>query len=177
METTGAFDLLERWLTTLSALRGGSDKTLDAYRRDVGGFLGFLANHLGGPQGLAALGRVKITDMRSWMAHERHRGIGARSLARELSAVKSFYRWLSSTHEIDVSAVLATRAPKFKSQLPRPVARDAAKALIDTVEHQSLEDWIGARDTAVITLLYGCGLRISEALALDYSDTPCPKPC
>ena len=174
MASAGAFDLLERWLTTLAALREVSDNTIEAYRRDVSGFLGFLAGHFGGPQGLAALGRVKITDMRAWMAHERHRGVGARSLARELSAVKSFYRWLSEVENVEATSVLATRTPKFKAQLPRPVARDAARELLDTVELQSAEGWVGARDTAVVTLLYGCGLRISEALALNFSDTPLP---
>ena len=175
MASAGAFDLLERWLTTLAALRGVSDNTIEAYRRDVSGFLGFLAGHFGGPQGLAALGRVKITDMRAWMAHERHRGVGARSLARELSAVKSFYRWLNEVENVEATSVLATRTPKFKAQLPRPVARDAARELLDTVELQSAEGWVGARDTAVVTLLYGCGLRISEALALNFSDTPLPE--
>ncbi len=174
MANTGAHDLLERWLTTLIALRGVSDNTIEAYRRDVSGFLGFLANHFGGPQGVTALGRVKITDMRAWMAHERRRGVGARTLARELSAVKSFYRWLSETEGVEATSVLATRTPKFKAQLPRPVARDAARELLDTVELQSAEGWVGARDTAVVTLLYGCGLRISEALALNFSDTPLP---
>ncbi len=174
MASAGAYDLLERWLTTLAALRGISDNTIEAYRRDVSGFLGFLAGHFGGPQGPAALGRVKITDMRAWMAHERHRGVGARTLARELSAVKSFYRWLSEVENVEATSVLATRTPKFKAQLPRPVARNAARELLDTVELQSAEGWVGARDTAVVTLLYGCGLRISEALALNVSDTPLP---
>jgi integrase/recombinase XerC len=175
MASAGAYDLLERWLTTLAALRGVSDNTTEAYRRDVSGFLGFLAAHLGGPQGLAALGQVKITDMRAWMAHERRRGVSARTLARELSAVKSFYRWLSETESVEATSVLATRTPKFKAQLPRPVARRAARELLDTVELQSAPGWVGARDTAVVTLLYGCGLRISEALALNFSDTPLPE--
>jgi integrase/recombinase XerC len=175
MASAGAYDLLERWLTTLAALRGVSDNTTEAYRRDVSGFLGFLAAHLGGPQGLAALGQVKITDMRAWMAHERRRGVSARTLARELSAVKSFYRWLSETESVEATSVLATRTPKFKAQLPRPVARRAARELLDTVELQSAQGWVGARDTAVVTLLYGCGLRISEALALNFSDTPLPE--
>jgi len=171
---SGSYDLLERWLVTLTALRGISDKTIEAYRRDVGGFLGFLAGHFGGRQGKSALASMKITDMRAWMAHERRRGIGARSLARELSAVKSFYRWLSETEDMEVTSVLATRTPKFKAQLPRPIARDAAKEMIETVEFQSVEGWIGARDTAVLTLLYGCGLRISEALNLNFADAPLP---
>ncbi len=171
---SGANDLLERWLQTQSALRGGAEKTIVAYQRDVTGFLGFLTKHYGENLGKSALSQVKITDMRAWMAQERRRGIGARSLARELSAVKSFYRWLGEVEGVEVTAVLATRSPKFKAQLPRPVAVSDAKALINTVELQSQDGWIGARDTAVVTLLYGCGLRISEALALRFSDTPLP---
>jgi len=175
MASAGAHDLLERWLTTMTALRGVSDNTIEAYQRDVGGFLGFLAVHFGGPQGVTALGSVNITDMRAWMAHERRRGVGARSLARELSAVKSFYRWLNETEGVESTSVLAARTPKFKAQLPRPVARAAARELLETVEFQSAEGWVGARDTAVMTLLYGCGLRISEALSLNFADTPLPE--
>lgn len=170
----GAYDMLDRWLQTLSALGGASDKTQVAYRRDVAGFLGFLTRHFGRQLGTTALSKVKITDMRAWMASERRRGIGARSLARALSAVKSFYRWLGETTDTDVTSVLATRAPKFKAQLPRPVRPHQAKALLKAVDLQSNENWIGARDAAVVTLLYGCGLRISEALSLKRKDAPLP---
>lgn len=165
--STGAFNLLQRWLASITALQGASDKTVEAYQRDVAGFIGFLSNHFGGDLGKTKLGQIKITDMRAWMAFERRRGVGPRSLARELSAVKSFFRWLGEAEGIEVTAPLATRAPKFKPQLPRPVARDQAKALIDIAELQTTDNWTGARDAAVITLLYGCGLRISEALGLD----------
>ncbi len=170
--SAGAFDLLQRWLASITALQGASNKTVEAYQRDVAGFIGFLSNHFGGDLGKIKLGQIKITDMRAWMAFERRRGIGPRSLSRELSAVKSFFRWLGETEGIEVTAALATRAPKFKPQLPRPVARDQAKALIDTAEMQTTDNWTGARDTAVITLLYGCGLRISEALNLKRSAVP-----
>lgn len=169
---SGAFDLLGRWLTSIAALQGASAKTVEAYQRDVSGFLGFLTNHLGGDLGKSRLGEVKITDMRAWMAFERRRGVGPRSLARELSAVKSFYRWLGEAEGVEVTAPLATRAPKFKPQLPRPMAQDQAKAMIETVELQTLDGWTGARDAAVITLLYGCGLRISEALGLTRATAP-----
>nr|WP_325251539.1 tyrosine recombinase XerC [Amylibacter sp.] len=169
---SGAFDLLERWLSSITALQGASAKTVEAYQRDVSGFLGFLTNHLGGDLGKSKLGAVKITDMRAWMAFERRRGVGPRSLARELSAVKSFYRWLGEAEGVEVTAPLATRAPKFKPQLPRPMAQDQAKAMIETVEWQTLDGWTGARDAAVITLLYGCGLRISEALGLTCAAAP-----
>lgn len=169
---SAAYDLLERWLSSMTALRGSSDKTVEAYQRDVTGFLGFLAQHLGGDLGKTRLGQVKLTDMRAWMANERRRGIAARSLARELSAVKSFFRWLGETEGIEVTEPLATRAPKYKLALPRPIARDQARAVIKTVEWQSADSWTGARDSAVITLLYGCGMRISEALGLTRSVVP-----
>lgn len=170
--SSGAFALLQRWLASITALQGVSDKTIEAYQRDVAGFIGFLSNHFGGDLGKSKLGQIKITDMRAWMAFERRRGVGPRSLARELSAVKSFFRWLGEAEGIEVTAPLATRAPKFKPQLPRPVARDQARAMIDTAELQTTDSWTGARDTAVITLLYGCGLRISEALGLNRKAAP-----
>ena len=88
-------------------------------------------------QGLAALARITVADMRAWMADQRGSGVGARSLARKLSAVKSFYRWLSDREGFEPTAVLSTRAPKFTKKLPRPLAEDAARAMIDTVELQS----------------------------------------
>jgi integrase/recombinase XerC len=112
--------------------------------------------------------------MRAWMAHERGRGVGARSLARSLSAVKSFYRWLAEREGFEPTAVLSTRAPKFQRKLPRPLEIDAASDMIETVELQSNDPWIAARDAAVVTLLYGCGLRISEALGLTGRDVPLP---
>ncbi len=112
--------------------------------------------------------------MRAWMAHERGRGVSARSLARSLSAVKSFYRWLAEREGFDPTAVLSVRSPKFQRKLPRPLAVDAARAMIETVELQTDKDWIAARDAAVVTLLYGCGLRISEALGLTGASVPLP---
>ena len=173
--STGAHDLMEHWLSHVTAIRGQSDKTIDAYRRDVSGYLGFLTNYKGCSLGKSALAAITITDMRAWMAHERRRGIAARSLARSLSAVKSFYRWLSETHGLEVTSVLATRAPKFKVGLPHPVASNDAKTMIKTANFQSAEAWVSARDTAVLTLLYGCGLRISEALDLTFRQTPLPE--
>jgi integrase/recombinase XerC len=106
------------------------------------------------------------------MARERDRGLSARSLARALSAVRTFHVWLAEAEGIEAPAVSATRGPRRKARLPRPVSPDAAKALIETIELQSLKAWVGARDVAVATLLYGCGLRISEALGLRQADAP-----
>lgn len=168
-------DALDRWLAGLSALSDASENTLRAYRADVLGFLGFMQTHQGDAAGIGPLTRLTLSDMRAWMAAERSGGIGARSLARKLSAVKNFMSWLSEREGFDATPVLAARAPKFRKPLPRPLDEDAARAMIDRVELQSATDWIAARDTAVVTLLYGCGLRISEALSLTGADTPLPE--
>lgn len=170
-----ALNTLELWLSHQQALNGAAKNTLTAYQNDLLGYLAFITRHLGDETGLAPLKSVNVTDMRSWMAHERGRGVSARSLARSLSAVKSFYRWLAIRENFDPTAVLSTRSPKFQNKLPRPLAVDAARAMIDTVELQSTKSWIARRDVAVVTLLYGCGLRISEALGLTGADTPLPE--
>lgn len=167
-----ARDAMQTWLETRKALKSAPDTTLSAYRADVLGFLAFLAQHHGGAQGLAPLARVTHRDMRAWMARERARGSGPRSLARRLSAVKSFYRFLASREGFDPSAVLSVRAPRHPRKLPRPLAEEAAAAVLDQVGMQHPEPWIAARDAAVVTLLYGCGLRISEALSLTGAALP-----
>ena len=167
-------DILGKWLDHQRALSGAAENTLKAYQTDVLGFLSFMTQHNGGAQGLAPIAKIGVRDMRSWMAHERGRGVGARSLARSLSAVKSFYRWLAEREDFEPTAVLSTRSPKFQKKLPRPLAEDAATAMIETVELQAREPWVAARDSAVVTLLYGCGLRISEALGLKGADAPLP---
>ena len=167
-------DALQLWLQGLSALDGAAANTLTAYQGDLSGFLAFMTSHHGAPQGLGALARISTSDMRAWMAQERNTGTGARSLARKLSAVNSFFNWLAEREGFEPTAVLAARAPKYQKKLPRPLAQDAARAVIDTVELQSTTDWVAARDVAVVTLLYGCGLRISEALALTGKAAPLP---
>jgi integrase/recombinase XerC len=163
---------LASFLEHASALKDASDNTISAYRTDVIDFIAFLTTHHAEPQGLAPLARVTTSDMRSWLAHLRHDNLSPRSMARKLSAVKSFYRWLAEREGFEPTAVLSARAPKFQKKLPRPLTEDAARAMIDTVELQSTKSWQGARDAAVITLLYGCGLRISEALSLTGRDWP-----
>ena len=168
-------DALRHWLDSLGALAGRSGNTQNAYRGDVTEFLSFMTLHHSERQGLAALERITVSDMRAWMADQRNSGVGARSLARKLSAVKSFYRWLAEREGFEPTTVLSTRSPKFTRKLPRPLAEDAARAMIETVEVQSNSDWVAARDVAVVTLLYGCGLRISEALSLTGADAPLPE--
>ncbi|MDV7142876.1 tyrosine recombinase XerC [Tropicimonas sp. TH_r6] len=163
---------MSRWLDHLRAIDGVAENTITAYQRDLLSFLAFLTRHHGDSLGRAPLARLTISDMRAWMAHERGRGIAARSLARELSAVKNFAGWMAERDGFDATAILAARAPKYRRKLPRPLAEDAAKAVLETVEFQSEDPWIAARDVAVVTLLYGCGLRISEALGLTADALP-----
>jgi len=167
-------DALAKWLDHCRALGGASDNTIKAYQADVLTFASFMTLHHGERSGLGPMAKITVSDMRAWMASQRASGVGARSLARQLSAVKTFYRWLSEREGFEPTAVLSTRSPKFQKKLPRPLAVDAASAMIDTIELQSGDSWIAARDQAVVTLLYGCGLRISEALSLTGADAPLP---
>ncbi|PJF08967.1 tyrosine recombinase XerC [Pseudorhodobacter sp. MZDSW-24AT] len=166
---------LESWSQQLSGVHGAARNTVTAYLRDVTGYLEFLARHRGGTEGLADLGHLPQGDLRAWMAHERARGLSARSLARALSSVKNFTAWVADRAGADATTVLSARAPRFKRKLPRPLSVEGAQDMIAAVGEQAREDWVGARDRAVVTLLYGCGLRISEALALTGAAHPLPE--
>lgn len=172
--SAGAADLLRRWLAQLSAVRQRSPKTVEAYGRDIAGYLGFLAGHRGGPIGPGALGDVTLSELRAWMAAERGRGLSARSLARALSAVRAFHGWLGDAEGVECTAIHVVRSPKRPARLPRPVAEDGARALLLAVGAEA-EPWIAARDRAALTLLWGSGLRISEALGLRQCDAPLPE--
>ncbi len=172
--TPAARDILQSWLTHLRGVRGRAEATLTAYAADVGEFLAFQAGHLGGAPGPAALRALTTRDMRAWMSDQRGRGVGARSLARRLSAVKAFYTWWSDRDGFDATAILSMRAPKHTRRLPRPLTETGARDMIDGLALQDERDWVQARDIAVVTLLYGCGLRISEALGLRADLLPLP---
>ncbi|MEO0675990.1 MAG: tyrosine recombinase XerC [Pseudomonadota bacterium] len=175
MITPQVRDALEAFLAHEIALKAAAPNTIASYTQDLRGFLAFMAEHKGGASGIAGLKTISITDMRAWMSHERRRGISARSLARALSAVKTFFRWLAVQEDFEPTAVLSVRAPKFQKKLPRPLPEDAARAMIDMMDTNASAPWIARRDVAVVTLLYGCGLRISEALALTGDDAPLPE--
>ncbi|MFN4170624.1 MAG: tyrosine recombinase XerC [Pseudorhodobacter sp.] len=167
-------DAMTEWLSHLRGLDGAADNTLKAYGADVAGWLSFLAHHHGGTEGRAGVAAASQSDMRAFMAQERARGVAARSLARSLSAVKGFTAWLAEREGVDATATLSARAPKYRRKLPRPLSEDAARDVMDTVGDDARTPWIAARDTAVVTLLYGCGLRISEALGLTGAAHPLP---
>ncbi len=172
MIPAGITHLINEWLAVKSALEDASDNTAIAYRGDVTEFVAFLCAYHGEPVGAKKLAQTRLTDMRAWMAHMRENDTSARSLARKLSAVKSFYRWLARRDGFDPTVVLSVKSPRFLKKLPRPLDEEAARQVLDTVEIQSDVPWIAARDSAVVTLLYGCGLRISEALSLTGRDAP-----
>ena len=168
-------EALAMWGSQLSAIHGRAENTVKAYTADVLGYVHFMALHRGGTEGLAPLASPAQSDLRAWMASERARGVQARSLARSLSAVKSFTAWVADRAGADATTVLSARAPRFKRKLPRPLSEQGAFDMIETVGDQSDEPWVSARDRAVVTLLYGCGLRISEALGLTGAAHPLPE--
>jgi integrase/recombinase XerC len=161
-----------RWLGYLGAERRMSPKTLQAYARDVGQFLDFLTQHLGGAPSLKALARLSPADVRAFMAARRSDGMSSRSLMRVMAGTRSFARFLERNGKGKVGALSAVRAPKIGKTLPKPLAIAAAKRISDTDlrDGEAREPWVIARDAAVLGLLYGSGLRISEALSLKRKD-------
>ncbi len=149
-----------------------SPKTLEAYRRDVLQFLAFLAGHLGGAPSLEGAAALTPADVRAFLAARRAQGIGSRSLMRTLAGTRAFARFLERNGKGKVGALAAVRAPKVAKTLPRPLAVAAAKNVADPdiAAGDGRDVWIHARDAAVLALLYGCGLRISEALGLRRAD-------
>lgn len=164
------------WQTHLGAERRMSAKTVEAYSRDVRQFLVFMAEHLGGRPSLKNLAALTPQEVRAFMAARRGDGIGGRSLMRALAGVRSFGRFLERNGKGKVGALTAVRAPKVARTLPKPLAIAAAKRVADADLRagEAREPWILARDAAVLALLYGSGLRISEALGLKRGEMPAP---
>jgi integrase/recombinase XerC len=148
--------------------------TVEAYGADLAGFLGFLTGHLGGEPDLEQLRTLRLADLRAWLAHEANEGAGNATRARHLSAVRSFYRFLARRHGVDNPVLKLITAPRARKPLPRALTPDQARAVTDDIAEMADAAALQARDTALFTLLYGCGLRIAEALALNVRDAPLP---
>lgn len=155
------------WLSWLAIERRASPLSLRAYAADVGEFLGFLATHTGETPTLRLLQHLRAADFRAWLAARHGRGQTGATLARGLSALKSFFGRLSRLGLLRANALALVRGPKLKAALPRPLAERSAGALLAATGE---ENWINLRDRAVFYLLYGCGLRINEALSLNHED-------
>ncbi len=154
------------WLAALSAERGLSAATVEAYERDTRQFLAFLAGHLGGAPGLKDLADLRSLDFRAFLTRRRAGGAGARTLGRGLAGIRSFMRYLERSGLANAAAATTMRAPRQPKSLPKPLTASDARRVVDAKEQLHEEPWIAARNAAVLTLLYGCGLRIGEALSL-----------
>ncbi len=162
----------QAFLEWLGQERHGALLTVEAYGADIAGFLGFLTQHLGGEPDLAALAALRQADLRAWLAHEATEGAGNATRARHLSAVRSFFRFLARRHGVDNPALKLIATPRGKPPVPRALATAQACDVTERIAEMSDAASMQARDTALFTLLYGCGLRIAEALALDVRDAP-----
>jgi integrase/recombinase XerC len=160
----------QRWLASLAEERRLSEKTIEAYERDTRQFLTFLTGHLAGPPRLADIRTLRPADLRGFLAQRRKGGAGARTLGRGLAGLRSFLRYLERNGLANAAGAAAVRSPKQPKSLPKPLSDLEALKVVTAEAQLAEEPWIAARNAAVLTLLYGCGLRISEALDLTPDD-------
>jgi len=161
---------LARWRRDLVSVRRLADRTVEAYGRDLGQFFGFLCRHSGGEVTLATLKDLRAADIRAFLAARRGEEVTSRSLARALSALKSFFGFLEREGVMATEAFNALRTPKIGKSLPKALTVIEAKRTSATTAEMEERPWVAARDMAVLSLCYGAGLRISEALALTRAD-------
>jgi integrase/recombinase XerC len=165
-------DALQHWRRWLESEKHVSPLTLEAYTGDVAVFLAFLTEYEGRPPSMNDLGALRAADFRAWLARRAGDGLTAASRARELAAVRNLFRWLDRSGRLHNAAVTTLSTPKVKRPMPRPLTEKDAGTLLNAAGAEPDEPWIGARDRALFTLLYGCGLRISEALNLTRKEAP-----
>ena len=161
------------WLEQLQKTRRVAKLTVEAYERDSRQFLSFLCQHLGHIPDISDLSRLRVADMRSFLAYRRNMGVGSRSLGRGLAGIRSFFNFLTRAGLADVPAARIVRTPKQPKSLPKPLNIADALHIVDKKTQLDDEPWVASRNAAILTLCYGCGLRISEALSLtpaDFSD-------
>lgn len=158
------------WTAWLSDVKRFSGNTVEAYQRDLLHWFAFLSEHLGNSVGLRDLKMLEARDMRAWLASRAAAGMENASNARALSAVKNFFRYLEKHDEGANAAVLAMRTPKLKKALPKALGEEQSQEALARIAELQNEGWVGARDAALLMLLYGAGLRIGEALSLTRAD-------
>ncbi|MBT7942944.1 MAG: tyrosine recombinase XerC [Alphaproteobacteria bacterium] len=163
---------IEEWRNWLQHEKRCSIHTLDGYMRDLGTFLSFVSDHLGFAPGLNDLEKLKTADFRSYLARRTGDGLAKSSMARGLSTVRNFFRFLERAGLVHNAAVGNIRTPKVPKSIPKALAEDEALEVVSTIDELGQEPWVGMRDVAVMTMLYGCGLRISEALGLNRQQAP-----
>lgn len=168
-------EILSAFLDHIARERRLAANTVEAYGHDLRSFFDFLEDHLGEPVAIKAFRHLHASDIRAFLARRRREGLSDTSVARVLSAIKTFYHWLDDHHGMENPEIAFLKGPKRQSRLPRPVSVAAARDMIETVEASGVEPWVAARDAAVLTLLYGAGLRISEALDLNGDMVPAPE--
>ena len=162
--------VVESWRLWLRTERRLAERTQVAYRQDMASFLAFLAGHQGGDVALADLASLRLADLRSWLAWRHGQGFARTSTARAVAAVRGFFRFADRRHGVHNPALQAMRTPRLPHRLPRPLPAEDARDLLLGARADARQPWLGYRDTALLTLLYGGGLRIGEALALDRRD-------
>ncbi len=160
------------WLSVLADERRLSPHTLDAYGRDLAAFLRFLRRHLDFRPGLKDLENLRPADFRAYLAERHRRGLSGASTARAMASLRGFFRHLKRARLVGNAAIAAVRTPKVPRPLPKALDEKDALETVDAIGDLEPEDWIAKRDVAVMTLLYGCGLRIGEALALNRDAAP-----
>ncbi|MGE5259956.1 MAG: tyrosine recombinase XerC [Actinomycetota bacterium] len=167
-------EAVAEWLAYIGTERQLAVKTAEAYERDISQFLAFLAVHLNRLPDMKQLLALQARDVRGFLAARRSKGVGSRSLARTLSALRMFYKFLERRGYGKNDAIRAVALPKLPHSVPKPITAEKATALVDSADIASPDqaEWVIARDTAVLALLYGSGLRISEALSLKRKDAP-----
>lgn len=163
---------VDRWQRWLTHERRMSQHTVAAYSGDLGSFLGFMQSHLGVRPGLADLAGLGAGDFRAWMARRAADGLSRTSTARAVSGLRGFFRWLERNGIASNHAILTLRGPKRPHGIPKPLSIGDAGALLESTGLLPGPEWETLRDAALFTLLYGCGLRISEALALNRRGLP-----
>ncbi len=163
------------WFTYLTSEKRAAHHTLINYERDLSCFVEFLVDHLGGEASLRDLEALTVRDFRSFLANRRAQGLANRSTARTLSAIRSFFKFMERRKVLSNAALTTIRSPKIPHSIPKPLSPKAAKDVIAEADIKEERDWVAARDVAILTLLYGCGLRVAEALNLNQTDTPLPK--